>query len=117
MPTWNATRNGTSRSHPTLCRRVWPRRLTFGALNSSSRSCLSTSATVVIDVHAAAKYGTKPLQYVLCHNAFEIVAAQLCAVTETAPKTQFLCVNRSPIRYGFHGGAKAFRNIVNIALR
>lgn len=62
MPTWNATRNGASPLHPTLCRRVWPRRLTFGALNSSSRFCLSTSATVVIDVHAAAKYGTKSLQ-------------------------------------------------------
>ena len=67
------------RSHQTSRRRVWPRR--FGALDSSSLSCLSTSATVVIDVHAAAKYGTKPLQYVLWHNAFEIVAAQLCAVT------------------------------------
>ena len=48
------------RSHQTSRRRVWPRR--FGALDSSSLSCLSTSATVVIDVHAAAKYGTKSLQ-------------------------------------------------------
>ena len=117
MPTWNATRNGTSRLHPTLCRRVWSRRLTFGALNSSSRSCLSTSATVVIDVHAAAKYGTKPLQYVLSHNTFEIVAAQLCAVTETAPKTQFLCVNRGPNPVWFSWRRKSFPEYCEYSLK
>ena len=33
----------------------------------------------------------------------------LRAVTETALKSPFLCVNRSPIRYGFRAGAKAIR--------
>ena len=31
------------------------------------------------------------------------------AITEIAPPQPFLCVNRSPIRYGFRGGAKAIR--------
>ena len=34
-------------------------------------------------------------------STFEISAAQLRSVTESAPKSPFLCVNRSPIRYGF----------------
>ena len=37
----------------------------------------------------------------------EIGAAQLRSVTEIAPKSPFLYVNRSPIRYGFHIGARA----------
>ena len=37
----------------------------------------------------------------------EIGAAQLRSVTEIAPKSPFLRVNRSPIRYGFHIGARA----------
>ena len=43
-------------------------------------------------------------------------AAQLCYVTEIAPKSPFLCVNRSPNRYDFSGGAKTIRHNVNIAL-
>ena len=38
----------------------------------------------------------------------EIGASQLHSVTEIAPKSPFLWVNRSPIRYGFRAGAKAF---------
>ena len=49
-------------------------------------------------------------------STFEIGAAQLCYVTEIAPKSPFLCVNRSPNRYGFQGGAKTIRHNVNIAL-
>ena len=79
----------------------------FDALNSSYRSCSSTSATAVIGGHTAAKYGTKPPRYVLRPSTFEIVAVQLCSVTETAPKTTFLCVNRSSIRCDFLGGAQA----------
>ena len=44
---------------------------------------------------------------------FEIGAAQLRSVTEIAPPQPFLCANRSPIRYGFRGGAKAIRYSVN----
>jgi len=36
-----------------------------------------------------------------------IGAARLRFVTEIVPKSPLLCVNRSPIRYGFHAGAKA----------
>ena len=43
-------------------------------------------------------------------------AAQLCYVTEIAPKSPFLCVNRSPNRYDFSGGAKTILHNVNIAL-
>ena len=43
-------------------------------------------------------------------STFEIGAAQI------APKTSFLCVNRSPYRYGFQDGAKTVRHNVNIAL-
>ena len=38
------------------------------------------------------------------------------SVTEIAPKSPFLCVNRSPIRYGFRVGKKATRYSMNIAL-
>ena len=36
----------------------------------------------------------------------KIGAAQLLCVTEIAPKSPFLFVNRIPIRYGFRAGAK-----------
>ena len=45
----------------------------------------------------------------------EIGAAQIRSVTEIAPTQPFLCMNRSPIRYGFRGGAKAFQYSVNKA--
>ena len=35
---------------------------------------------------------------------------------EIAPKSLFLCVNRSHIRYGFHAGAKTIRYYVNMAM-
>ena len=35
--------------------------------------------------------------------------AQLHSVTEIAPPHPFLCVNKSPIGYGFRGGGKAIR--------
>ena len=43
----------------------------------------------------------------------EISAAQLRSVTEIAPKSPFLRVNRSPIRYGFCASAKAIQYSVN----
>ena len=46
-------------------------------------------------------------------STLEIGAAQLRTVTEIAPKSPFLCVNRSPIRYGFRAGAKAVRYYMN----
>ena len=35
---------------------------------------------------------------------------------ETAPKSPFLCVSKSLIRYGFRAGARAIRYCENIAL-
>ena len=48
-------------------------------------------------------------------SALEIVAAPLRSVTEIVPESPFLCVNKSPIRYGFNAGAKAIRYGMNIA--
>ena len=49
-------------------------------------------------------------------STLKIAAAQLLsAVTEIAPKSPFLCMYRSPMRYGFCGGAKAIQYAVNMA--
>ena len=48
------------------------------------------------------------------HFTLEIGSAQLRYVTEIAQPQVFLCVNRSPIRYDFRGGAKAMRYSVDI---
>ena len=50
------------------------------------------------------------------YTRLEFGAAQLRAVTEIAPKSAFLCVNRCPLRYGFRAGAKAIRYSENTAL-
>ena len=42
-------------------------------------------------------------------SALEIGAVQLRSVTEIAPKSLFLSVNRSPIRCGFRAGVKIIR--------
>ena len=49
-------------------------------------------------------------------STLEIGSAQLRFVTEIAPKSPFLCVNRSAIRYGLRAGAKAIQYGVNIIL-
>ena len=41
--------------------------------------------------------------------------AQLRSVTEITLKSRFVCVNRSPIPYGFRFGAKAILYRVNTA--
>ena len=47
-------------------------------------------------------------------STLEIRAEQLRPVTEITPPQPFLCLNRSPIRYGFRAGAKAIRYSLNI---
>ena len=42
------------------------------------------------------------------HSTFENGAAQLYNVLEIAPKSPFLFVNRSPIRYDFRAGEKVY---------
>ena len=51
-------------------------------------------------------------------NTLKVGAAEFHSVTEIAPKSPFLCVNRSLIRYGFRAGARTIRytNSVNITL-
>ena len=49
-------------------------------------------------------------------STVEIGVTQIRSFTEIAPKSPFLCVNRSPIRYGFRTDAKAILYSVNIAL-
>ena len=89
-------------THRTLSRRDWPRG--FGALNSSSHSCIFSSvsvgssprsyffasATGRIGVPTAVKYGTEPVQQVTLYN--DISAAQLRSVTEIAPPQPLFCV-------------------------
>ena len=49
-------------------------------------------------------------------STLKVGASQLLsAVTEIAPPQPFLCMYRSPMRYGFCGGAKAVQYAVNIA--
>ena len=55
--------------------------------------------------------------YPICDSIFEISATQLRFLTEIALKSPFLCVNRSPIAYGFSASAKAVRCTVNIAFK
>ena len=50
-------------------------------------------------------------------SIFEIGAAHLRSVTENLQKSPFLCVNRSPIRFGFRFGVKAIRYSVNKPIR
>ena len=45
----------------------------------------------------------------MLRTTLEISVTQLRPVTEIAPKSPFLCVNRSPIQYGFPAGAKAIQ--------
>ena len=56
-------------------------------------------------------------RYVTLHFSHEIGAAQLRSVTEIAPNSLFLFVNRSPIPYGFLAGAKSIRYSMNIAFQ
>ena len=98
----------------------WPRR--SGALDLSSHLWISTSVSV----------GTSPSSYSftsateidirrnsrslsdMWRSTSEIGAAQLRSFTEIAPKTPFLFMNRSSIRYGFIVCVRAIQYNVNI---
>ena len=58
-------------------------------------------------------YRTYPGFYLAMSFKVYRSAAQLCSITEIAPKSPFLCVNRNPIQYGFPAGAKAMRYSMN----
>ena len=53
-----------------------------------------------------------PIRYVTLHLRDRPGAALLCYVYR--PENTVVCVNRGPIRYGFHARAKAIQNSVNI---
>ena len=59
---------------------------------------------------------TKNSQEYHPHPPREIGPAQLCSVTEIAPRSPLLYVNRSPILYGFRVHAKTIRYNMKIAL-
>ena len=108
-------------THWTLCQHSWLRG--FDALNyspcswiftfvseaSSPRSSLSSSATSKKGVHIAPMYGKKPISRSARHS-FTLSQKSRCH------NRSALCVNRSPIQYNFHVGAKAFWYSVNIVL-
>ena len=58
-------------------------------------------------------YRTYPGFYLAMSFTVYRSAAQLCSITEIAPKSPVLCVNRNPIQYGFPAGAKAMRYSMN----
>ena len=112
-------------THRTLCRSVWPRG--FGELNPSPHSWIFTSVSPQIAQRLSvlapiyllplwSKYRS-PVQNLsdMWRSTFVIGAAQLRSVTEFAPKSPFLRVNRSPIWYNFRTGAKGIRYSVNMA--
>ena len=68
---------------------------------------LFTFATVRIGVYTALKCGTEPIRYVTF--LFRDWRGAASSVTEIAPKSSLLCVNRRPTRYDFRAGAKALR--------
>ena len=108
-------------THWKLCRNSWLRG--FGALNyipcswiftfvsvaSSPRSYLYSSATSKKDVHIAPMYGKKPISRSARHS-FTL------SQKSRRHNRSALCVNRRPIRYNFHVGAKAFWYSDNITL-
>ena len=69
-----------------------------------SNVCLGYVHTILLSLSCCHKklssIGWTPIRYVTLN------AGQLRSVTEIAPKSLFLCVNKSPIRYGFRAGAK-----------
>ena len=87
----------------------WPRG--FGALNSSPHSSIFTSVSVVSSPRSylfTSVTGQSMAQNLsdMSRFTFKIGAAELRSVTKIAPKSPFLCENRSPIRYDFRAGAK-----------
>ena len=86
-------KTGTSRPHTSkilperLVERVWGTR-SQSSVDSSSRSYLSTSATVRISVHTALKSGTEPIRNMTFHFRDRRGAPSLCY--KIAPK--FWCL-------------------------
>ena len=99
-----------------LYERVWCTKFqssgifTSVSVGSSPRSYLFTSAKVrmVFTLHQSMAQNLSDMS-----RYFETGEAQFRSVTEIAPKSPFLCVNRRPTRYDSCGGAKAIQFGVN----
>ena len=86
-------------AHRTSCRSGWPRG--FVELNPGSPHA----------EYLAVSIRSSPLLYLFTSATVRIPvrALQLRSVTEIAPKSLFLCVKRSRIRYDFRACAEAIR--------
>ena len=74
----------------------------------SPHSYLFTSATIPIPVHSAPKCSTRT--YPVCDASLSRPARSSFAPLQKSRQNQpFLCINRSPVRYGFRAGAIAVR--------
>ena len=89
---------------------------------------LETDEFIVVYIYTAKKHRARqfnipcytdqlfdrfPTRFVTLHLSNR--HSQLLSVTEVAPKSPFLCVHRSTIRYGSRSDPKAIQHIVNIA--
>ena len=84
-------------------------------LGSNPRSYSFTSATVQIREYLFTlpqKMAQKPIRYVTIHFQDRRGAASLRYRNRS--EISVLCVNKSPIRYGFRAGARAIRYSVDI---
>ena len=109
----------------------WHKSFTHIETSSSPHSQIFTSVSVCCSarcypftsvmgrmvVHTAPQYTPKNLSPIW-RSIFAplFCAVQPRSVTEIAQPQSFLCVNRSPIRYDFLGGAKTIRYRVNTSL-
>ena len=84
-------------------------KFTSVSVGSSPRSYLFTSAKGRLGIHTAPKYAKKKTIRYVTRLFRDLRGAASLAVTEIALLQPFLCVNRSPVQYDFHGGAKAIR--------
>ena len=93
----------------------------FGALNSSPPEYLLPSqwvpvlAPTYLLLRSSEWCSHQSMTQKLCDMSryFETGEVQFRSVTEIAPKSPFLCVNRRPTRYDSRGGAKAIQFGVN----
>ena len=87
----------------------------FTKILQCKRSVLSlqcVSATCCCNLSPSA-YRPYPGFYLAMSFTLYHSAAQLCSITEVAPKSSFSSVNRNPIQYGFRASAKAMRYSIN----
>ena len=104
-----------------LAKRVWFTKFQSTSLNNyQGLSGFQSSRAPTYSLPPRSEYlitlcGTEPIRYVTFHFRDRRSAPSL--VTENLQKSTFLCVNRSPIGFGFRVGARAIRYSVNIPIK